>query len=168
MKRMAALLTFLLFVLVAFGLPIAVNAQGGQADIALIEQWLEREAAPLWHARAWSKLPVAEARPAANGLLIDRHTAAGVPCKSCHAASEAEPRDRHPPVPILSFDATCVACHGTMLEAPVGKEMSFPNPHVSPHLAPGEVPSCTECHRVHEPGEVTCNLCHRGFNLTID
>jgi Zn finger protein HypA/HybF involved in hydrogenase expression len=168
MRLAAIILTFVALVLLSAGPSADVEAQDGESDIALIEQWLSGGAVPFWHPKAWSRSVVAEATPAASGLLIDRHTAAGVPCESCHAASKAEPGDQHPPVPILSFDATCVTCHGTMLEAPEGKEMSFPNPHVSPHLAVGEVPRCTECHRVHDPGEVTCNLCHRGFNFSID
>lgn len=168
MRFMTALLALFVFVLASTSLSIEANAEIGHGDIADFEQWLDREALPLWHPVASSRSAVAEATPGASGLLIDRHTAAGVPCESCHTASESSPGEQHPPVSIPSFDATCVACHGTMLEAPEGKEMSFPNPHVSPHLAPGEVPLCTECHRVHQPGEVTCNLCHRGFNFTVD
>lgn len=168
MRLVAVILTFVACVLFSLSPYTDARAQDDQSNIAVIEQWLGREAAPLWHPKAWVRSVVAETTPAASGLLIDRHTAAGVPCESCHAASEAEAGEQHPPVSIPSFDATCVACHGTMLEAPEGKEMSFPNPHVSPHLAPGEVPRCTECHSVHELGEVTCNLCHRGFNFTID
>lgn len=167
MRRMSVYLTILTLVLfAAVGFAPVATAQDHESDIALLERILGRDGAPLWSAGPWSR--TAEATPAVSGLLIDKHTAAGVPCESCHAKVEAEPGEQHPPVPIPSFDATCVACHGTMLEAPEGKEMSFPNPHVSPHLAPGEVPQCTECHRVHAPGEVTCNLCHRGFNFTID
>lgn len=168
MRIKTALLTIMMFVLTFAGPSIAVNAQDGQADIALIEQWLDREAIPHWQVRAWNESVVAETTPAADGLLIDKHTAAGLSCHSCHTASDAGPDDKHPPVRIQSFDAKCVACHGTMIEAPEGKEMSSPNPHVSPHLGPGEAPQCTECHQVHQRGEVTCNLCHRGFNFTID
>jgi hypothetical protein len=148
------------------GLVSGANAQGHESYLVFLERFMDRDVAPLWSAGTSSR--TAEATPAVNGLLIDKHTAAGVLCESCHAKGEAEPREQHPPVPIPSFDATCVACHGTMLDDSEGKEMSFPNPHMSPHLAPGEVPQCTECHRVHAPGEVTCNLCHRGFNFTID
>jgi hypothetical protein len=160
------MLTIAALMLAALSLSISAAAQDGRGDIALVEQWLDREAAPSRHSRAWTRWVVAEATPAASSLLIDRHTAAGVPCQACHTPGEAEPADR--PLPLSSFDTTCVACHGTMLEPAEGKEMSFPNPHVSPHLSPNEAPPCTECHRVHEPGEVTCNLCHRGFNFTID
>lgn len=162
------LLAALALVLSPVGISIDAAAQGIESDISAIEQWTEREAAAPWRPKAWHSSAAASATPMAGGLLIDGHLAAGVPCESCHATSEAGSNGDHPAVPAASFNTMCVACHGTMLKAPEGEEMSVPNPHASPHLAQGEVPECTECHRVHEPGEVTCNLCHRGFNFTID
>lgn len=92
----------------------------------------------------------------ANGqALNDAHHAAGVGCPACHV--EAPPRSAPP-------DATCVACHGTMLDI---EGASLPDPHASPHLGPGETPACGECHKVHRPSEVTCVMCHRGFRFDI-
>jgi fumarate reductase flavoprotein subunit len=85
--------------------------------------------------------------------LLDIHGKAGVPCAACH---QETPAAAAPP------DATCVACHGTMVEGPVPLT---PDPHHSPHLGVGETPVCSDCHKVHRPSEVTCNLCHKGFNF---
>ena len=89
--------------------------------------------------------------------LHDVHAGAGVQCTACH--------EQFPPLPgATTPDSTCIACHGTMLDT---ASASLPNPHASPHLGPGEVPACTECHKVHEPSEVTCVMCHRGFQFDI-
>jgi hypothetical protein len=45
---------------------------------------------------------------------------------------------------------------------------SGPNPHRSPHLGPGEVPVCSECHSVHGKSEDTCSMCHRGFGFSME
>jgi Zn finger protein HypA/HybF involved in hydrogenase expression len=155
---------------------LAIGATAGdvRSDVSVLERWLAQEPArPLAYTTGHGYLINAAASTPAE-LLIDKHTAAGVTCENCHGGGEsagdgaAELEGEHPPVALSPLDAMCVACHGTMLEAPEGQEMSLPNPHLSPHLAPGEVPACTECHSVHEPGEVTCNVCHRGFEFTID
>lgn len=146
-------------------------AQDVEADVQAIERWLDGGGTAQSHFRTWpmsmAAASVASAASSNGGLLVDKHIAAGVACESCHATGEVGGNEGQPAGP-TSFDTLCVACHGTMLEVPEGEEMSFPNPHISPHLAPDEVPVCTECHRVHEPGEVTCNLCHRSFDLTMD
>jgi len=90
--------------------------------------------------------------------LHDVHQGAGVPCAACH--QEAPPAVAPP-------NGTCIACHGTMLEDIEGRAPSSPDPHRSPHLGPGEIPACTECHKVHSPSEVTCVQCHRGFEFNI-
>jgi len=96
---------------------------------------------------------------AGGQALHDVHVNAGLTCNACH--TQLDPIS---PVP----DATCVACHGTMIGEPrEGGNISFPDPHRSPHLAPGEVPACTECHRIHQPSEVTCTVCHRAFEFEI-
>ncbi|SFZ84543.1 Cytochrome c3 [Devosia enhydra] len=142
---------------------VAVAGQEYEADLRFLERWGGGSQMSNWHPSLTTArshlLSVADE----TALLIDRHTAAGVPCESCHVGGLGM---RSPPS-APNFNSTCVACHGTMIDLQAG-ELKAPNPHVSPHLAPGEVPQCTECHRVHEPGEVTCNICHRGFRFSID
>lgn len=89
--------------------------------------------------------------------LHDVHGNAGVSCAACH---------REEPATVAPPDAICVACHGTMIEDD-GQETRFPDPHRSPHLGPGEVPVCSECHSIHGQSEVTCVMCHRGFQFDI-
>ncbi len=89
--------------------------------------------------------------------LHDAHSKALVPCAACHKQTPPEPK---PP------DSVCVTCHGTMLPS-AGRIAKSPDPHASPHLGPGEVPVCGDCHRVHKPSEVTCVMCHRGFQFKI-
>ncbi len=90
--------------------------------------------------------------------LHDSHSRGGVPCASCHVGEQ---------VPSLSPpDAVCVACHGSKVEPlEPGEQISRPDPHRSPHLAPGEAPACTSCHSIHGQSEVTCLTCHRGFEF---
>lgn len=93
--------------------------------------------------------------PLAHGqALHDRHAGVGVPCAACH---QETPASAAPP------DAVCVACHGGMIgqDAP----LMSPDPHRSPHLGPDELPACTECHGIHREAEVTCVMCHRGFQF---
>ena len=152
----------LALILSALAAPVSATGQDYEAGLRQVEQSAARAQLPFWPVRQ-SKMPsrpqsVAEA----HGLLIDKHTAAGVSCESCHVGGLTAA-----PPTSASLNATCVACHGTMIDLPAA-DLSSPNPHLSPHLAPGEVPQCTECHRVHEPGEVTCTMCHRGFRFSID
>lgn len=93
--------------------------------------------------------------PAFAQALHDIHEGAGVECTACHQQWPPEP---DPP------DSTCVACHGTMLDQSSGLS---PDPHASPHLAPDEVPACSDCHHIHRPSEVSCVMCHRGFRFEI-
>lgn len=88
--------------------------------------------------------------------LHDVHRNAGVGCVACH---QETPPALAPP------DATCVACHGTMLDT--GPHALSPDPHRSPHLGPGETPACSDCHHIHRPSEVTCVTCHRGFQFNV-
>ncbi|MBU2487042.1 MAG: cytochrome c3 family protein [Alphaproteobacteria bacterium] len=95
--------------------------------------------------------------PMAQGqALHDVHKEAGVACTACH---KEEPAAVAPP------NAVCVACHGAMLgqDAPA----VFPDPHRSPHLGPDEIPACNDCHKIHRESEVTCVMCHRGFEFQI-
>jgi hypothetical protein len=88
--------------------------------------------------------------------LHDAHERANVPCAACHMP---EPSD------IAPQEKSCVACHGTMLEPREGKQEIWPDPHRSPHLGAGEVPVCSECHKIHTKSEVTCVMCHRNFKF---
>lgn len=90
--------------------------------------------------------------------LHDVHENAGVPCAACH---QETPPAAAPP------NATCVGCHGTMLETREGADALAPDPHRSPHLGAGEVPVCAECHSIHGQSEVTCVMCHRGFQFDV-
>lgn len=99
----------------------------------------------------------AAAPPSAAQVLLERHEAMGLDCAACH--TDGPPFDEDP------GDAACIACHGTMIDGPAPEG---PDPHHSPHLAAGEAPDCTSCHRVHAPSEVTCVFCHRGFEFTLD
>ena len=90
--------------------------------------------------------------------LLDVHGKAGVACAACH-------RDQSPPAAIS--DSVCIACHGTMI-GDGAEPAPSPDPHRSPHLGPGEVPACNECHSIHGQSEVTCVTCHRGFRFEID
>lgn len=95
---------------------------------------------------------------ASGQALHDAHSNAGVPCTACH--QEMPPTESVP-------STTCVGCHGTMIEPLQGTPPTAFDPHRSPHLGPGEVPVCTECHKVHRPSEVTCAMCHRGIGFEI-
>ncbi len=97
--------------------------------------------------------------PSALGqALHDVHQNAGVPCAACHQET---------PPSVAPADAVCVSCHGTMLGDGQEQSALSPDPHRSPHLGPGEVPACSECHRIHSQSEVTCVLCHRGFQFNV-
>jgi len=96
--------------------------------------------------------------PAHSETLHGMH--ADVPCAACHTGE-----DMASPVP----SATCVSCHGTMIDPlEEGEEISFPDPHRSPHLGPDDIPDCTVCHGVEEEPQVTCVRCHRGFEFEIE
>lgn len=107
---------------------------------------------PLWIvATTFAALQVS---PALGQALHGLHEKAGVACSACHA--EVPPAAKTP-------DATCIACHGTMLDE--GEALITPDPHRSPHLGPDELPACTECHGIHVEAENTCVMCHRGFQF---
>jgi len=89
-------------------------------------------------------------------LSLDVHMAAGVACAACHSEMPPEPRPGF---------ASCVACHGTMLGTDSPVPVHGPDPHRSPHLALTETPDCTSCHKVHQPSEASCTMCHRAFNF---
>jgi hypothetical protein len=90
--------------------------------------------------------------------LHEAHERARVPCSACHMPELSE---------IAPQEKSCVACHGTMLEPREGKRDTGPDPHRSPHLGEGEVPVCSDCHKVHGKSEVTCVMCHRGFRFDV-
>lgn len=95
--------------------------------------------------------------PAGAQALHGLHEGANVPCAACHRED--------PPAPVAN--ETCVACHGTMIEPREDDAAAMPDPHRSPHLGADEVPVCTECHSIHGQSEVTCVMCHRGFEFDI-
>lgn len=88
--------------------------------------------------------------------LHDMHSKAGVACTACH---------KEAPAAVAPPNATCVACHGTMLVPKPGARALSPDPHRSPHLAADEVPACNDCHKIHRASEVTCIACHRSFQF---
>jgi hypothetical protein len=93
-----------------------------------------------------------------DDLLHEIHAGAGIGCAGCHRQS--------PPEPDPGF-TSCVACHGTMIDAASPAPAAGPDPHRSPHLGRDEMPECTSCHQVHRPSEVTCTMCHRAFRFDI-
>jgi len=82
-----------------------------------------------------------------HGHLIDRHTAAGLTCASCH---------RDAPPPKAPEMAVCTACHGSYSQIAAKTASDQSNPHAS-HL--GELP-CAACHHVHRASESFCEQCH--------
>jgi hypothetical protein len=90
--------------------------------------------------------------------LLEVHTSSGIACTACHSETPPEPRPGF---------AICVACHGTMIGTDSPVPAQGPDPHRSPHLGPDETPDCTSCHRVHQPSEVSCTMCHRAFPFNI-
>jgi hypothetical protein len=98
-----------------------------------------------------------EGRVAAQSLH-EAHERANVPCAACHMP---EPSD------IAPQEKSCVVCHGTMLEPREGEQQVWPDPHRSPHLGEGEVPTCRDCHKIHGKSEVTCVMCHRSFQFEV-
>ncbi len=94
--------------------------------------------------------------PVQGQQLHDVHRNAGVVCAACH---------KETPAAVAPPNATCVACHGTMLVPKPGARLLSPDPHRSPHLAADEVPACNDCHKIHKASEVTCVTCHRSFQF---
>ena len=95
---------------------------------------------------------VPQAMAQAHQLLIDRHTAAGVTCQTCHGGTAfTEP----------VAEAACIQCHGTYSEL-AAKTPWEPNPHQS-HM--GEL-ACSTCHNVHKPSVSFCDQCH-SFGMQV-
>lgn len=87
-----------------------------------------------------------------HGLLIDRHTAAGVACQACHGeAAFTEP------VAMQS----CSDCHGSYAELAAMTPWE-PNPH---HSHMGEI-ECSACHNIHKPSVSFCDECH-SFGMQV-
>ena len=87
------------------------------------------------------------------GFLIDKHLAAKLDCRACHAE---EPASKPPEM------ATCLSCHGGTYERLAATTESVqPNPHAS-HQGP--IP-CSICHHVHSASQMFCNSCHN-FDMT--
>lgn len=97
-----------------------------------------------------------QAASAAAG--IEKHQKAGLTCQSCH--KESPPKDVVP-------GAQCMTCHGDMKKLLEKSSKAVPNPHASPHIAPGEQPKCEECHHIHKPSEVSCTSCHQDFKYKM-
>ncbi len=89
---------------------------------------------------------------------LERHQKAGLNCQSCHA--ESPPKDMVP-------GSKCMTCHGDLDKLVRMSSKAYPNPHASPHLNPGEMPKCEECHHIHKPSEVSCLKCHEDFKLKM-
>lgn len=87
-----------------------------------------------------------------HGLLIDRHTAAGVNCQACHGgAAFTEPVAMQ----------VCTDCHGSYAELAAMTPWE-PNPH---HSHMGEV-ECSVCHNIHKPSVSFCDQCH-SFGMQV-
>lgn len=85
-------------------------------------------------------------------MLIDRHSASGVTCETCHGgAAFTEP----------VAEAACTQCHGSYSEL-AAKTPWEPNPHQS-HM--GEL-ACSTCHNVHKPSVSFCDQCH-SFGMQV-
>jgi fumarate reductase flavoprotein subunit len=82
-----------------------------------------------------------------HGFLIDKHTAAGLNCASCHAES---PPSKAPD------NSACMKCHGSYADVAAKTAQDQPNPHAS-HL--GQI-LCTSCHHVHQASQTYCSQCH--------
>jgi hypothetical protein len=95
------------------------------------------------------------ASPAAG---LERHQKAGLTCQSCHKES--------PPTAVVP-GAQCMTCHGDLSKLLAKSSRAVPNPHASPHIAPGEQPKCEECHHIHKPSEVSCYSCHQDFKYKM-
>ena len=106
-------------------------------------------------AAAYFSAPGQAAPPAAG---LERHQKAGVNCQGCHA--ESPPKDMVP-------GSKCLACHGDLAKLVAKSSKAVPNPHASPHMNPGDVPKCEECHHIHKPAEVSCLKCHEDFKYSI-
>lgn len=89
---------------------------------------------------------------------LERHQKAGVNCQGCHA--ESPPKDMVP-------GSKCMACHGDLAKLVAKSGKAVPNPHASPHMNPGDVPKCEECHHIHKPAEVSCLKCHEDLKYNI-
>lgn len=95
---------------------------------------------------------VPSAMAQSHQMLIDKHSAAGVTCETCHGgAAFTEP----------VAEATCTQCHGTYSEL-AAKTPWEPNPHQS-HM--GEL-ACSTCHNVHKPSVSFCDQCH-SFGMQV-
>lgn len=70
-----------------------------------------------------------------HGFLIDKHTAAGLNCASCHAES---PPSKAPD------NSACMKCHGSYADVAAKTAQDQPNPHAS-HLGQilHQLPSCS-------------------------
>ncbi|MCX7634143.1 MAG: cytochrome c3 family protein [Syntrophales bacterium] len=87
---------------------------------------------------------------------LNAHQKAGVSCEGCH---QEKPPKTLVPTP------KCMACHGDLTKLITRSAKAVPNPHASPHISPGEIPKCEECHHIHKPSEVSCLGCHQDFKL---
>lgn len=95
---------------------------------------------------------VPHAMAQAHPLLINRHSAAGLTCQSCHGEiAFTEPVN----------EATCTQCHGTYADL-AAKTPREPNPHRS-HM--GEL-ACSTCHNIHKPPVSFCDQCH-SFGMQV-
>ena len=95
---------------------------------------------------------------ASPAVGLEKHEKAGLTCQSCHKES--------PPQAVVP-GAQCMICHGDLKKLIEKSSKAIPNPHASPHIAPGEQPKCEECHHIHKPAEVSCSSCHQDFKYKM-
>ena len=100
-------------------------------------------------------VPGQAASPAAG---LESHQKAGLTCQNCH--KESPPKELVP-------GAQCLTCHGDLAKLVAKSSKAVPNPHASPHLNPGEVPKCEDCHHIHKPSVVSCKVCHQDFQFNM-
>ncbi|HOJ43535.1 MAG TPA: cytochrome c3 family protein [Syntrophorhabdaceae bacterium] len=86
------------------------------------------------------------------------HQKSGVTCKECHLENEHKER---------VSNNQCLGCHGDIQKLVEKTNKVYPNPHASPHLDPGAIPLCTECHKIHKQSVVNCTECHPEFKFNV-
>lgn len=96
------------------------------------------------------------AQSTATGL--NKHQSAGVSCQNCHTET---------PPSIVVPDNQCLSCHGDLAQLVEKTNKAYPNPHASPHIEPGNIPKCNDCHNIHKPSTVNCLQCHPEFKFNV-
>ncbi len=91
-------------------------------------------------------------------LLGIKHKEKGINCTSCH--EESPPAKATP-------NSACAKCHDGQEKLDQLTNKVVPNPHASPHLNPGELPACDDCHHIHKSSVNACEQCHENFKFKV-